>query len=117
MEINEVPQLLRCEAADGDRWIKLKLTGTKSNRSGIGARVYCSTGTFRQMDEVRSGGSYISQNDLRIDFGLAKAQFADIEIQWPSGIVDKLPGLTAGKIYNITGGKGSPLTPRVDPTP
>jgi hypothetical protein len=58
------------------------------------------------MDEVRSGGSYISQNDLRVHFGLAKAQTADIEIHWQSGLVDKLPGLAAKRIYTVVEGKG-----------
>ena len=54
------------------------------------------------MDEVRSGGSYMSQNDLRIHFGLADAEAADIEIRWPSGRVDKHPALPAGRIHQIT---------------
>jgi hypothetical protein len=58
------------------------------------------------MDEVRSGGSYISQNDLRVHFGLASAPTADIEIHWPSGLVDKLPGLAANRIYTAVEGKG-----------
>jgi hypothetical protein len=58
------------------------------------------------MDEVRSGGSYISQNDLRVHFGLAKADKADIEIHWPSGLVDTLPGLAANRIYTVVEGEG-----------
>jgi hypothetical protein len=88
--INEVPQLLRCDQTSGNHWVKLKLIGTKSNRSAIGARVYCTTDSHRQMEEVRSGGSYISQSDFRIHFGLGKAEIAQIEIRWPSGVVDKL---------------------------
>ena len=104
--VNDVPQLLRCDSATGNRWIKIKCVGTKSNRSAIGARVYCTTGKRRQMDEVRSGGSYISQNDLRVHFGLGKAEVADIEVRWPSGLVQKLVGLEAGKIYTVVEGKG-----------
>jgi hypothetical protein len=104
--VNDVPQLLRCDNATGNTWIKIKCVGTKSNRSAIGARVYCVTGQRKQMDEVRSGGSYISQNDLRVHFGLAKAETADIEIRWPSGQVDKLPGLRANRIYTVVEGKG-----------
>ena len=58
------------------------------------------------MDEVRSGGSYISQNDLRLHFGLAEADKADIEVHWPSGIVDKLPELASNRIYTVVEGKG-----------
>jgi hypothetical protein len=104
--VNDVPQLLRCDTAARNTWIKLKCVGTKSNRSAIGARVYCVTGKRKQMDEVRSGGSYISQNDLRVHFGLAQAETADIEIRWPSGQVDKLPGLRANGIYTVVEGKG-----------
>ncbi len=104
--VNDVPQLLRCDTTLRNTWIKIKCIGTKSNRSAIGARVYCVTGKRKQMDEVRSGGSYISQNDLRIHFGLAKAETADIEIHWPSGQVDKLPALAANRIYTAVEGKG-----------
>jgi hypothetical protein len=104
--VNDVPQLLRCDTTLRNTWIKIKCIGTTSNRSAIGARVYCVTGKRKQMDEVRSGGSYISQNDLRIHFGLAKAKAADIEIHWPSGLVDKLPALGANRIYTVVEGKG-----------
>ena len=103
--VNDVPQLLRCDSSTGNKWIKIKCVGTKSNRSAIGARVYCVTGKRRQMDEVRSGGSYISQNDLRVHFGLGKAETADIEIHWPSGLVEKLPALAANRIHRAVEGK------------
>ena len=99
-------QLLRCDSSTGNKWIKLTCIGTKSNRTGIGAREYCITGKRKQMDEVRSGGSYISQNDLRVHFGLGKAESADVEVHWPSGLIDKLPGLVANKIYTAVEGKG-----------
>jgi hypothetical protein len=104
--INDVPQLLRCALDNGNHWIKLKLTGTKSNRSAIGARVRCVTGYHQQIDEVRSGGSYYSQNDLRIHFGLGKAQRADlIEVKWPSGQTDRLTGVPADQILKIREGE------------
>ena len=103
--VNEVPQLLKCESSLGNNWLKVKTVGTKSNRSGIGARVYCTPeGEHRQMDEVRSGGSYISQNDLRVHFGLRKAAKADLEVHWPSGVVDKLLDLKANQVVTITEG-------------
>lgn len=104
--VNDVPQLLRCDSMLKNNWIKLKCIGTKSNRSAIGTRVYCATGKHRQMDEVRSGGSYLSQNDLRVHFGLAQAAAADIEIHWPSGVVDKFAAVGANRIYTVTEGKG-----------
>jgi hypothetical protein len=117
--INDVPQLLRCDVPSRNRWIKLKLTGTKSNRSAIGARVYCTTGERRQMDEVRSGGSYLSQNDLRLHFGLAQYEKADIEIHWPSGLVEKAAGLAPNQIYRITEGSGVLVNPwrKTEPRP
>jgi enediyne biosynthesis protein E4 len=104
--VNDVPQLLRCDSSLKNNWIKLKCIGTKSNRSAIGARVYCATGKHQQMDEVRSGGSYLSQSDLRLHFGLAQAAVADIEVHWPSGVVDKFAAVEANRIYIVTEGKG-----------
>ena len=103
--VNDVPQLLRCDSATQNSWIKIKCIGVKSNRSAVGARIYCVAGKRKQMDEVRSGGSYISQNDLRVHFGLGKAETADIEIRWPSGQIDKHPGLAANHIYTLIEGK------------
>ena len=88
----------------------MKTVGTKSNRSGIGARVYCTTEEdgkpHRQMDEVRSGGSYISQSDLRVHFGLGAAATADLEMHWPSGTVDRLTGLSPDRIVTVVEGLG-----------
>jgi hypothetical protein len=103
--INDVPQLLRCDSSLSNHWIKIKCVGTKSNRSAIGARVVCTTGKHRQLDEVRSGGSYMSQNDLRIHFGLGTATQADIEVHWPSGHIDKLASLEVDKVHTITEGR------------
>jgi hypothetical protein len=105
--VNDVPQLLRCDSQARNNWIKLKLIGTKSNRSGIGARVYCVTSKQRQMDEVRSGGSYISKNDLRVHFGLGDAKQTDIEVHWPSGVVVRFSGLEVNTIHRVTEGSGS----------
>jgi hypothetical protein len=105
--VNDVPQLLRNESTLKNNWLKVKTVGTKSNRSGIGARVYCTPeGEHRQMDEVRSGGSYISQGDLRVHFGLKKAARADVEVHWPSGEIDKIGGVKANQVLTIVEGKG-----------
>lgn len=110
--VNSLPQLIRCDSNNGRNWIKVRTVGTKSNRTGIGARITITTQPessakpFVQIDEVRSGGSYFSQNDLRIHFGLDRASKADVEIRWPSGAVDKLPALPANNLYVIQeGGK------------
>lgn len=104
--VNDFPQLLRCESTLKNNWLAVKTIGTKSNRSGIGARVFCTPeGGHRQMDEVRSGGSYLSQSDLRIHFGLAKAAKADVEVHWPSGQKDKRLGVAANQAITVTEGK------------
>jgi enediyne biosynthesis protein E4 len=102
--VNDAPQLLRCESTLKNNWIRIKTVGVKSNRSGIGARIYCATPGHRQMDEVRSGSSYISQSDLRVHFGLGSAETADLEIHWPSGVVDELPGVKANQVVTIKEG-------------
>jgi hypothetical protein len=83
---NEAPSLFKQAHRAGGHWLILKLEGRKANRSAIGARVKVVTGERAQWDEVRSGGSYLSQNDLRLQFGLGAASKADrIEIAWPGG--------------------------------
>lgn len=92
---NEPPSLLKLVQKPHGNWIIIRLEGTHSNRSAIGARLRLTTGTRVQMDEVRSGGSYLSQSDLRVRFGLGDATRIDrLEIDWPSGIHEvesKLP--------------------------
>ena len=58
------------------------------------------------MDEVRSGGSYISQSDLRVHFGLGEATSADLEVRWPSGVVDRLPGVAVDRVVTVVEGRG-----------
>jgi hypothetical protein len=103
--VNDVPQLLTCRGQTGNNWTLIKTVGVKSNRSGIGARIYCTPAGFkRQMDEVRSGGSYYSQSDLRVHFGLGKAETGDIEIHWPSGAIDKLERVKANQVITVKEG-------------
>ncbi len=117
--VNAVPQLLRCDSKLNRSWIKIRLVGKKSNRTGIGARikVVAQTGTpvltakagtpLVQVEEVRSCNGYYSASDLRIHFGLGEAKKADeVEIHWPSGTVDALKDLEANRLYVIEeGGK------------
>jgi enediyne biosynthesis protein E4 len=109
--VNDFPQLLRCDPAGGtagaNHWIKVRTRGTKSNRSGIGARIECVTGDHRQIDEVRSGGSFASQNDLRVHFGLGAATRVDrLVVRWPSGQVDTVENVAADQLVYIEEGKG-----------
>ena len=111
--VNDFPQLLRCDSKLANNWIKVRTIGTQSNRSGIGARVACVTRVpgeskpHRQIDEVRSGGSYISQNDLRIHFGIGKAEQVDLlEIRWPSSHVDTIKDVKANQLVFVKEGEG-----------
>lgn len=112
--VNAPPQLLRCDSTLNRNWIKIKLVGVKSNRSGIGSRVIVTAKTapdaqkpLMQMDELRSGGSYFSQNDFRMHFGLDQAKKVDsVEIRWLSGQVDRLMNLDVNRLYVVQeGGK------------
>src|SRR5262249_32207195 len=89
-------------------WIKLKLVGTKCNRTAIGARVRVATGTHAQIDEVHSGGSVMSQSDLRLHFGVGKAQTIDtIEVKWPTTQkIERFTNVKANQILTIREGSG-----------
>jgi hypothetical protein len=101
------PTLLINRTADAGHAISFKLVGTKSNTAAIGARVTLSGGGLTQIDEVRSGGSYLSQNDLRLHFGLGNMATAEsITVTWPNGNRAKFEHLTADAIYTITEEKG-----------
>jgi len=108
--VNSIPQLLRCDSTLKRNWIKIKLAGVKSNRTGIGTRIIVTARTPKplvQMDELRSGGSYFSQNDMRMHFGLDQATKVDmVEIRWLSGQIDQLRDLDVNRLYVIEeGGK------------
>jgi hypothetical protein len=79
----------------------------KSNRDGIGARVSVVSGDLKQVEEVYSGATYISQNGLRLHFGLEKRTKIDlIEVRWPSGAVEKIKDINANKVLTIKEGQG-----------
>jgi len=104
---NDPPTLLHNVGATTNHWVTIRTVGTKSNRDGIGARINVVAGGHRHIDEVRSGGSYISQNDLRVHVGLGHAAKIDVlEIRWPSGVVDKIEDLPADKFYTVEETKG-----------
>src|ERR1700682_702654 len=106
-DLDGSPQLLRNDGGNANNSVLIKTVGVKSNRDGIGARVKVVSGDLAQVDEVRSGGSYISQNDLRLHFGLEKRTKIDyIEVRWPSGVVDKVANLNANRILTIREGQG-----------
>jgi enediyne biosynthesis protein E4 len=87
--------------------LRIKLLGTKSNRDGIGAVVRVNAGSDKQWKMVRSGSSYLAQSELVLTFGLGAQNKADnIEIQWPSGRVDKLSNVNAGQTVTVEEGMG-----------
>ena len=101
------PTILRNHGSEGRHWVSFELAGTKSNRMAIGAKVKIVAGGMTQTEEIHSGGSYLSQNDTRVHFGLASATKIDsVEIRWPSGAVDTLRDLAADKFYSVLEGKG-----------
>jgi hypothetical protein len=122
--VNDYPQLLRCDSKLNHNWIKIRTIGTKSNRSGIGARIVCITHVpgepkpHQQIDEVRSGGGYFSQNDLRIHFGLGNAEKVDqLEVRWPSGQIDTLKDVKANQLIYVKEGQGIARTMQFSKSP
>ena len=100
--VNAIPELLRNDAQGLGNWLQVKLVGKRSNRSAIGARIVCVTGEIRQVREVRSGGSYYSQNDLRLHFGVGEAEVIEVlEIRWPSGHIDRLRELKVNQLLTV----------------
>jgi hypothetical protein len=106
--VNDAPDLFRTIPLNKNHWITLKLVGTRSNRSAIGARVRCTTGNSRQSQEVRGGGSYASQNDLRVHFGLGPATKVDrLEIRWPNGLEEEWRDIAVDRVMRLEEGSRS----------
>src|SRR5207249_12304429 len=107
INMNAPPTLLRNDSGSKNTWLKIKCIGTKSNRSAIGARVRVVTGRHSQMNEVMSGSSYLSQNDLRLHFGLGHAKQADlVEVQWPLGLVESFKNIGPDQLLVVQEGHG-----------
>jgi hypothetical protein len=101
------PTLLLNQTESKNHRVLFKLVGTKSNKFAIGARVTIKAGTLVQISEVRGGGSYLSQNDPRLHFGLgAWSTMEEVEIKWPSGKVETLRDIQADFIYTVVEGSG-----------
>ncbi|MBI2220105.1 MAG: CRTAC1 family protein [Acidobacteria bacterium] len=105
--VHDTPDLFRLDSRNRRHWVTVKLVGVTSNRSAIGARVTVVAGGETQIDEVRGGGSYYSQNDLRLHFGLADAAAVDrLEVRWPGGLTEMWTGLAADRIVTLEEGTG-----------
>jgi hypothetical protein len=99
---NEPPSLWKQTRRAAGHWVLLQLAGTKSNRSAIGARVTVTAGGRKQVDDVRSGGSYLSQSDLRLHFGLGEAaRIESIEVWWPSGARTVLKDVAVDRVVRV----------------
>src|SRR6202023_816730 len=107
LNVGEPPSVLLNMNRDPFHRVLFKLIGTKSNRAAIGARVTIRAAGVKQFSEVRGGGSYLSQNDLRLHFGLGTAKKMDtVEIRWPNGTIETLQNVAADSIYTIVEGAG-----------
>jgi len=107
LNVGEPPTLLINRTRNANHRVLFKLIGAKSNRAAIGARVTIRAAGVKQFSEVRGGASYLSQNDLRLHFGLGTAKkMESVEIRWPNGTVETLQNVAADAIYTIVEGAG-----------
>jgi hypothetical protein len=101
------PQLLRNDGGNRNHWLEVRLTGVRSNRDGVGARVRLTAGGVTVVDESKGGMSYQSAHDRRLHFGLGDVARADvIQVRWPSGVVDRLTNVAADRVVVVQEGVG-----------
>jgi hypothetical protein len=109
MNMNEAPSLLRNEYAGGHAWLQVKLIGTRSNRSGLGASVTVSAAGRKQAQVVRSQSSYYSHDDVRLHFGLGTSERAEsVEVRWPSGQMDVRKDVAGRSVLTVKESGGPP---------
>jgi hypothetical protein len=107
LNVGEPPSVLLNTNSSPFHRVLFKLVGSKSNRAAIGARVTIRSGGVKQFSEVRGGASYLSQNDLRLHFGLgASSKIDSVEIRWPNGASETLQNVAGDAIYTIVEGSG-----------
>jgi hypothetical protein len=105
--IDEPPQLLENQTKGQCNWLGIRLIGTRSNRDAVGAFVTVHSGDLTQYDRVRTGGSYISGNDLRLHFGLGTHETIEsLDVTWPTGVVEKIANVPVSRILTIKEGSG-----------
>jgi len=115
MNQNEPPTLLRNDAPEDNHWIKIRLRGTKSNRSAIGTRVVVRSGSRVQVQEAMSQSSYVSANDPRLHFGLGSFEAVDIEVRWPLGTIQALKGVATNQLITLIEGSAEIKTEKLVP--
>jgi len=117
-DIDGTPMILRNRGIPGRHWVSFELAGTKSNRLALNARISIVAGGMTQTEEIHSGGSYLSQNDLRVHFGLGPAdKIQSVTIHWPSGKVETVNDLAVDKFYSVLEGQGIVPRNKILPTP
>jgi hypothetical protein len=105
--VHAAPDLFRLESPPGTHWLTVKLVGTRSNRSAIGARVRLVGAGGVQVQEVRGGGSYYSQNDLRVTFGLGGSTSVErVDVRWPNGLEERWDDIEIDRIVTLKEGGG-----------
>src|SRR5450432_1434606 len=105
--MSAAPSLLENQLRSPNHWIAIRTGGTKSNRDGIGARITVKIGARTLVDEVRSGSSYISNNDMRVHFGLGSATKIDwLQIRWPTGLTEHFADIAVDKMHTLKEGTG-----------
>jgi enediyne biosynthesis protein E4 len=108
--VHDAPDLYRLDSANERHWLGATLVGSESNRSAIGARIRIVTSEGSQIQEVRGGGSYYSQNDLRAHFGLgALTGIERLEVRWPNGREESWTGLAIDRYHSLKEGSGQPF--------
>ena len=108
--MNAPPSLLVNQVKTPNHWVAIRTVGTKSNRDGIGSKIWVHAGTRTLADEVRSGSSFDSQSDMRVHFGLGNAAKIDsVEIRWPSGLQERFDELAVDRIHVLEEGTGKPV--------
>jgi hypothetical protein len=116
VNMNAKPSLLK-NTNTTQNFINIRLIGTKSNRSAIGARVVVQTGARKQIDEVMSGGSFYSQSDLTLHLGVGQAKTIDrVEVRWPGGATEEWKSLAANALVTLTEGQSQPSVRRLPST-
>jgi hypothetical protein len=106
--MNAQPSLLVNQVRYPNHWIAFKTVGTASNRDGIGARITIHAGKRILVDEIRSGSSYVSNNDMRVHFGLGTATKIDsVAVRWPNGRLETFDDLSVDVIHILKEGSGT----------
>jgi hypothetical protein len=117
-DLDGAPMILKNHGVPERHWVSFELAGTKSNRLALNARIKIVAGGMTQTDEIHSGGSYLSQNDLRVHFGLGETKKIDsVEIRWPSGKIENLGPLSADQYYSVLEGQGVVPAEKIRPAP